>query len=122
MIMSKTSIKFPKDPEKRYYQRLDLEVPVKLECDGQSIDGTTENISCGGMFLPNLNTPELTGKPLTVFLQLPEHTQMVKLSGRVARVENQADGQAKGVAIEFSGLYDDNRLEIDSFIKKRLLQ
>lgn len=120
--MSKNQIKFPKDPEKRYYQRLDLEIPVKLECDGEAIDGTTQNISCGGMYLPNIDQKDFIDKPLTVFVQLPDHTQAVKLAGRVTRIERSSGDTSTGVAIEFSGLYDDSRLEIDSFIKKRLLQ
>lgn len=121
-MMSKNVLKFPKDPEKRYYQRLDLEVPVKLECNGEAIDSTTQNISCGGMYLPNVDQKDFIDKPLTVFIQLPEHESAVKLAGRVTRVERSANSEQTGVAIEFSGLYDDSRLEIDSFIKKRLLQ
>lgn len=111
----------PKRAEQRHYKRIDSELPVKLETGGQSIESTTENISCGGMFLPNIQTDLKEDDTLTAFITLPEDCKVVKMSGRVCRVRNNTDSQDSGVAIQFSGLYDENHLEIDRYVKWKLL-
>lgn len=110
---------FPKNPEKRHYKRIDAELPVRLEMNGQEIQSTTQNISCGGMFL---NSPQNFVKPedsVVAFITLPGTQRAVKLNGRVCRIETQAD--STGAAIEFSGLYDENHQHIDQFVKNKLL-
>ncbi len=114
----------PKRPEKRNYQRLDLELPVRLEVDGQEIVSNTQNISCGGMFLPTDESETKLfneEKELTAFITIPDECKVVKLSGRIRRVQRKSDFDPAGIAIQFSGLYDENFLEIDRYLKWKLL-
>lgn len=104
-------------PEKRYYKRLEEELPVQLKIAGEIIETTTQNISCGGMFLPNVCDKLEHHKELEAFITLPEAGKPVRLAGRVLRIEK----NPCAAAIEFSGLYDDNHLEIDRYIKWKLL-
>ena len=113
--------RIPKVPEKRHYQRLQCELPVRLEYDGEAVSATSDNVSCGGMFLPinNINVSE--DQPIVAFINLPESARAVRLTARIKRIEKDPDNKFKGVALEFEGLYDSNRLEIDRYVKWRLL-
>ncbi|MBF0106677.1 MAG: PilZ domain-containing protein [Deltaproteobacteria bacterium] len=111
----------PSRPEKRKYTRLDVELPVRLEHNGKEIESTTENISCGGMFLPIFNEAVRADENLTAFISMPEGSRVVKLAAKICRVNTNLQGNVSGVAVQFSGLYDDNHLEIDRYIKWKLL-
>lgn len=111
----------PKRAEKRHYQRIAAELPVRIEYGGKTVEATTENISCGGMFLGGLNRELNPDDTVTAFVTLPEDCKVVKLSGRVCRVQPTADSAVQGIAVQFRGLYDENRLEIDRYVKWRLL-
>lgn len=111
----------PKIPEKRHYQRLECELPVVLEFEGETISATSDNVSCGGMYLP-LNQIELAEEQNVIaFISLPEKSRAVRLPARVRRVEKTTENKQAGIALEFEGLYDSNRLEIDRYVKWKLL-
>lgn len=112
---------FSKKPEKRSYQRLDLELPVQIEIDGKRMDTTTENISCGGMFLPSLPEDLKQNADITAEITIPEMQKSIKMSGTVLRVQKNPAHRGSGVAVQFTGLYDDNHLTIDRYIKWKLL-
>lgn len=112
---------FPKKPEKRNYQRLDLELPVQIEIDGRRMDTTTENISCGGMFLPSLPEDLKQNADITAEITIPEMQKSIKMSGTVLRVQKNPAHRGSGAAVQFTGLYDDNHLTIDRYIKWKLL-
>ncbi len=112
---------FPKNPEKRHYQRLELELPVEIEVDGEKVSATTENVSCGGMYLPNLNLNLADKQEFTAFINLPDRAEAVRLKAKILRVVQGLSDGPRGVAVEFDGLYDDNRLAIDRYIKWKLL-
>lgn len=113
------SDKMPKYPEMRHYQRVDMELPVRLEVDGRIIESTTENISCGGMFMPTNTSSPLNEKDLlTAFITLPDAPQKeVRLTGKICRIQKNKDNAVSGLAIQFNGLFDDNHLELDRLIK-----
>lgn len=94
------------------------ELPVRLEFADQSIYANTENISCGGMFLPEVNhgMDIDVDDEITAFLTLPSKTKTVKVNCHVSRVQRQPDS---GIALEFRGLYDENIQEIDTYIKNK---
>lgn len=122
--MSKHDDGFPKNPEKRHYQRIDMELPVEIEHDGRRVNATTENVSCGGMFLPNIDEDAgfSESQNIVAFINLPDRSETIRLTGTVRRVEvSKPASKGHGVAVEFSGLYDDNRLEMDRYIKWKLL-
>lgn len=109
----------PKRPEQRHHKRVDSVLAVELEVDGKKLTATTGNISCGGMFLPQLDQDLSENQPITALISLPEQDKIVKMSGTVCRVQRPVD-QAPGVAVQFSGLYDDNHHQIDRYIKWKL--
>jgi len=111
----------PKIAEKRNYKRIDAELPVQLELNGKKIETTTENISCGGMFIPQVGQKLLEDEAITAVITLPQDSKIIKMPGRVCRVLTDPNSKAYGVAIQFSGLYDDNSLEIDRYVKWKLL-
>jgi len=115
------SEKLPKRPEKRHYKRIEMELPVRLEMNGKKIEATTENVSCGGMFLPMKPCDLKVDEHLTAFVSLPERAAPVKLSGRVCRIVENPGAENTGVAVEFSGLYDENQMAIDHLVKWKLL-
>lgn len=119
------SEKLPKNPEKRHYQRLDEELPVRLEIDGRLIESTLHNISCGGMFLPHVQIDIPKDSELKAQIALPQTSEAtaktVKLSGRIVRVNPNINHQDSALAVEFNGLYDENHLEIDRYIKLKLI-
>jgi hypothetical protein len=117
--MSDEDSGFPKTPEKRHYQRIDLELPVEIEVDGRKLSATTGNVSCGGMYLPNLQSDFKEAQGIVTFINLPSRSEAIRLNAKITRVENEA--AAGGVAVEFDGLYDDNRLEMDRYLKWKLL-
>ena len=68
------------------------------------------------MFL-NVDPAELQEqKSLNMVIHLPNRSKPVKLTGEVLRCEKERDG----IAIQFQGLYNDNILEIEKFVKGRL--
>lgn len=108
-------------PERRNYRRLDVNLDVDLTIDGKKVKSTSANISCGGMFLPTNKSP-IKEKSIQVVLHLPDIQKPVKFKGEVARVEERSffKKRKRGLAIKFNGLYDDNFLAIDRFIKNKL--
>lgn len=100
--------------EKRIFRRLKTEVPVDLECSGKRLKANTRNISCGGMFL-HLDPAQIQGQDeVQLVVHLPNRDKPVHLIGSVRRSD------ADGVAVEFQGLYNDNILAIERFVKSNL--
>ncbi|MCB1215203.1 MAG: PilZ domain-containing protein [Deltaproteobacteria bacterium] len=101
--------------EKRIFRRLETQVPVEVELGQQPLKTKTVNISCGGMFLKlkEENLPPNI-EDLDLVIHLPNQNKPVKLSAELNRRSNQ------GVAVEFQGLYNDNILAIEKFIKSHL--
>lgn len=109
-------------PERRHYQRLNHHLDVDLVIDGQKLSGTAANISCGGMFLPTRKIHFKEKTDMKIIVHLPESKKPVKVVGEVRRVEKGSliKKRRRGLAIKFNGLYDDNLLAIDRFIKNKL--
>jgi c-di-GMP-binding flagellar brake protein YcgR len=103
--------------EKRIFRRVEAEVPVDLEMGDRTLQTTSSNISCGGMFLLLDPSQVQEQKSLNLVIHLPNRTKPVKLTGDVLRRENDS---RPGVAVQFQGLYNDNILEIEKFVKAKL--
>lgn len=117
-----TKNKIPKITEKRHYQRLECELPVRLEVDGKALNATSQNVSCGGMFLPWNEDKTFEGKKeLIAFINLPDRAETIRLPAKINRLEKDLENKLKGIALEFQGLYDTNRLELDRYVKWKLL-
>lgn len=114
---------FPLRPEKRNHRRLDIELDVDLAVGQKNVKASTTNISCGGLFLPVKSESEFSPEnPLEITLNLPDAEKPVKVVGEVSRVQHHSAlfGYPEGVAVRFKGLYDENILAIDRFIKTRM--
>lgn len=103
--------------EKRIFRRVDAELPVDLQVGEEKVMTTSSNISCGGMFL-QIDPAQLSMlEKLDVVIHLPNRKNPVKLSAEILR--NERDDR-RGVAVQFQGLYNDNILEIEKFVKAKL--
>lgn len=103
--------------EKRIFRRLNTTLTVELEFSNQRLKTLTENISCGGMFLKVgiANGIQHTQEnPFDCLIHLPTLERPVRLAGQICRREN------KGIAVQFTNLYNDQRLALDSFVKGQL--
>ncbi len=104
--------------EKRIFRRLVAEVEVEVDLGDKILKANTSNISCGGMFLnvdmASLRANASGNSELQMAIHLPSHKNPVKLVGQVRRSTHQ------GVAVEFQGLYNDNILAIERFVKSLL--
>jgi c-di-GMP-binding flagellar brake protein YcgR len=100
--------------EKRLFKRLDVGLEVELMLDGEPLKATTANISCGGLFL--MLDPDQIQKDqhVSVVIHLPNRERPVELSANILRREKT---KRQGVALQFEGLYNDNILAIEQFIK-----
>ncbi len=104
--------------EKRIFRRLVAEVEVEVDLGSKILKANTSNISCGGMFLKvdpaSLHAGSRGDADLQMAIHLPNHKSPVKLVGQVRRSTHH------GVAVEFQGLYNDNILAIERFVKSLL--
>ncbi len=109
-------------PEKRNYRRIDCDLPVDLTIEGKKINVNASNISCGGLFVSLKQEIVKERADIEIIVSLPNENKPVKVVGEVARYQSPSflNQSAEGVAIRFRGLYDDNILAIDRFIKDRL--
>ena len=103
--------------EKRIFRRVDAELPVDLQVGEEKLKTTSSNISCGGMFL-QIDPAKLNDlQKLDIVIHLPNRKSPVKLSAEILRSESD---DRRGVAVQFQGLYNDNILEIEKFVKAKL--
>jgi hypothetical protein len=111
---------FLNKPEKRNHKRVDCDLPVDLKIEGKSISASVTNISCGGLFLPIKKDLLKERTDIQMMINLPEQKKEIRVVGEVARYQDTSflGLGTEGVAIRFSGLYDDNILAIDKYIKK----
>jgi len=103
--------------EKRLFKRLEVGLDVELIVEGQPVSATTENISCGGLFLKVDPTKVTQDHNLAVVIHLPNRGRPVELTAEILRRERE---DRQGIALRFEGLYNDNILAIEQFIKSTL--
>lgn len=114
---------FLSQPERRNYRRLEVKLDVDLVIEGQKVNTMTENVSCGGLFFPSKNFSFFKqNSNVEVTLNLPDTKNPVKIIGEISRCQLLPEKlpQKNGVAIKFRGLYDENILALDRFIKNKL--
>jgi uncharacterized protein (TIGR02266 family) len=99
--------------------RLQHEIPVAYKSVGSFLSDWATNISQGGLFI-NTRKPLPVGTAVTILIQLPGASFPCELVGRVTRVaefDNHAN-MVPGMGIEFTGLEDARRQEIDAFVER----
>lgn len=101
--------------EKRESPRVDVHLPVTLRHNGKLIPATTENVSCGGMYLSSPTGEVMLGGNIEVILDLTEIERDVTLRGSVVRVDSQDDGK---MAIQFVNLLSGGHSSLQRFLKK----
>jgi type IV pilus assembly protein PilZ len=104
---------------KRRAPRLHHEIPVAYRSVGSFLTDWATNISHGGIFI-NTKTPLAVGTDVKIIIQLPGASFPCRLDGRVARVtefDNRAN-MVPGMGIEFTGLDEPQKFEIDTFVER----
>lgn len=100
---------------RRRYPRAELRVKARLFVGGDKKRQfeavlSTSNVSVGGLFVESTFTLKL-GLPLEVELRLPPDDRLVRVRGRVVRVEQGAKAPG-GFAIKFEEYYEDSEVAL----------
>jgi len=66
----------------REHPRIEYTLPVKYESDGQFYEGTTENVSSGGVFIKTLD-PIAVGQKVTIDIPIKKKGKIKRISGKV---------------------------------------
>lgn len=104
---------------KRKAERLHHEIPVAYRSVGSFLTDWATNISQGGVFI-NTRNPLAVGTDVKILIQLPGAQFPYHLDGRVTRVsefDNHAN-MVPGMAVEFTGVDEARRKEIESFVER----
>ncbi len=108
------------NPEnKRRAMRLHHEIPVAYRSVGSFLSDWATNISHGGLFI-NTRKPLPVGTAVRILIQLPGASFPCELTGRVTRMaefDNHAN-MVPGMGIEFTGLDEARKAEIDAFVDR----
>jgi len=108
------------ESEKRLFKRVEVGLDVELLIDGHPVQATTANISCGGLFLkidPEEILEASRREDVCLMIHLPNRHRPVEMVAEILRREND---HRQGLALRFQGLYTDNILAIEQFIKSSL--
>lgn len=66
----------------RQHPRVEYAIPVKYEFDSQTYEGTTENVSSGGVFIKTRD-PIAVGQEVTIDIPLKKKGKIKRLTGKV---------------------------------------
>ncbi len=104
---------------KRRAARLNNAIPVAYKSVGSFLSDWATNISHGGLFI-NTRKPLPVGTVVKILIQLPGASFPCELTGRVTRMAEFANhaNMVPGMGIEFTGLDDARKAEIDSFVER----
>ncbi|HSN13445.1 MAG TPA: TIGR02266 family protein [Anaeromyxobacteraceae bacterium] len=104
---------------KRVANRLHHELPVAYRSVGSFLSDWATNISQGGLFI-NTRKPLPVGTEVKILIQLPGAAFPYELHGSVARVTefDNAANMVPGMGIQFIGLDDSKKQEIDEFVTR----
>lgn len=109
---------------KRNFLRIEAELPVRIEYENRILKLITKNISCGGMFLKCNEKTLQKNKELTAYIGLGHnqdqegHSEM-RTTAQIRRVEKTEQGAVNGVAVEFTGLRDEERDHLEHVMRWR---
>ncbi len=104
---------------KRRAPRLNNAIPVAYKSVGSFLSDWATNISRGGLFI-NTRKPLPVGTAVRILIQLPGASFPCELAGRVTRMaefDNPAN-TVPGMGIEFTGLDESKKQEIDAFVER----
>lgn len=75
----------------REQMRIEYFIPVKYESDNQTYEGTTENVSSGGVFIKTPH-PISVGKLVKIDIPVQKKGKIKRLTGKVTRSNRQGFG------------------------------
>ena len=79
------------DNGSREQLRIEYRIPVQYETDNQTYQGTTENVSSGGLFIKTLK-PISVGKQVKINIPLQKKGKIKRLTGKVIRSDRAGFG------------------------------
>ncbi len=105
--------------QKRRATRVHHEIPVAYRSVGSFLSDWATNLSQGGIFI-NTRAPLPVGTPVRLLIHLPGSAFPHDLQGRVTRTAPFDNGanQVPGMAIEFTGLDEARRGELQAFVER----
>jgi type IV pilus assembly protein PilZ len=109
--------------DKRRAARLHHEIPVAYRSVGSFLSDWATDISHGGLFI-NSRKPLPVGTAVKILVQLPGTAFPFELQGRVTRVSelDNAANTVPGMGIEFTGVDEPKRRELEEFVERLKLQ
>jgi uncharacterized protein (TIGR02266 family) len=102
--------------ERRRTPRPPLRIPVSCSFAGVGGAGSTENLTVHGFFL-RTDTPAPLDTAVELALDLPDHGEPVKTTGRVVRLARRED-DTPGFAVEFEHLDESARKRIAVLVEQ----
>lgn len=96
LIEEETSQENDQDPDhgSRLHSRIEHVIPVKYEFDSQTYEGTTENVSSGGVFIKTRD-PVAIGQEVTIDIPIMKKGKIKRFTGKVTR------STLKGFGVKF---------------------
>ena len=104
---------------KRGSARKEMFRVCRYNIEGREYADLSTNISDRGIFIKNFSPPPV-GTDVTLSFKLPEEwgNQPLKISGRVAHVNNDADPHKRGMGIQFISVVSDSVPMIEYFVRE----
>lgn len=105
------------DSERRQSERQALKVPVDYSAVDAFFGEFSANINEGGIFIETDAPPEIDTLVQLQF-RVPGLDRPIQVSGRVAWINDDKDGDAAGMGIEFQELQPEVRDTINALVRK----
>jgi uncharacterized protein (TIGR02266 family) len=97
--------------------RAELEMPVQMKADADSLVGTSKNIGVGGLFVAT-ERPFRVGDRLAVQFSLPELDRTVSVDAEVRWIRGAAAGAA-GIGLRFVRLPLVSAIAIQEYVRRQ---
>jgi uncharacterized protein (TIGR02266 family) len=97
--------------------RAEVEMPVQMNTDADSISGTSKNIGVGGLFVAT-ERPFQVGDRLKVQFSLPELDRTVSVGAEVRWIREGAAGSA-GIGLRFVRLPIVSAIAIQEYVRRQ---
>ncbi len=107
------------ESNKRGSARKEMFRVCRYNIEGREYADLSTNVSDHGIFIKNFSPPPI-GTGVTLSFKLPEEwgNQPLKISGRVAHVNNDSDPHKRGMGIEFVSVVSDSVPMIEYFVRE----
>src|SRR4051812_16886541 len=103
--------------DKRQAPRVQHELLVAYKTVGGFVSEWAVNLSQGGLFI-NTGRPLPVGSAVRVMVNVPGVSFPFDLTGKVVRVEAAEAGGSPGMGVEFTGMDDETRDKLATFVDR----